>query len=74
LAAVPQQALLSAQHFIPFSQQPGRVLLSQQVLFALQQASFEAQQSLLFSLTLPVPALSSPNASNEPVNNLVNME
>lgn len=44
-ATVAQQARLSAQHFIPFSQHPGLGWASQHALFGSQQANFWVQQS-----------------------------
>jgi hypothetical protein len=73
LGTAAQQPLFSAQHFSPFSQQPGFAFASQQADFGAQQAILAVQQSPGFSSPTTSPANSSPEASNEPAINLVNM-
>jgi hypothetical protein len=69
-----QQPLSSAQHFMPFSQQPSFASATQQALFGWQHASFLAQQSFAPSSAALMPVNNRPRVNNDPANSFVNME
>jgi hypothetical protein len=70
-----QQARLSAQHFIPFSQHPGLGWASQHALFGSQQANFWVQQSFACGAAAQIwlPRRTA-MAKKDPVTILVNMQ
>jgi hypothetical protein len=74
-ATVAQQARLSAQHFIPFSQHPGLEWASQHALFGSQQANFWVQQSFACGAAAQIwlPRRTA-MAKKDPVTILVNMQ